>query len=190
MILTPELRSWALLTVIFFWLAPVPSVNQRRPISFVKRWPSTLVKWWAGPFCAFYCCQLFAVSSPILTWTSSSHVSLLLFPVWTEQVRVLACQESQTPASLPPTSFLTCSAVQISQPLRYSELFEISEGIQNLKRKDMARSLSQTMVSLWYWASLGDVSLGLSVFLFTTGVLVPTPKSYFGRKVHWGWNTL
>lgn len=150
------------------------------PLSETKENPLTshlltLVKRWVGPFSA---CSLLCPHPSLLQLLHL--LSLSCHFLWnreggSEQVGVPACRESQAPISSPPASSLT-SPAQVFQQLRYSELLEISETIENLKWGDVAPTLSQVTVSHVMLASLRQVSLGLTVLLCTTGVLEPLPK--------------
>lgn len=148
----------------------------------------TSVKWWAEPFSA--CCnrQLLAVSLPYLTSQSSSPVFLLLFPMWTERLdqSKSELQPAKKPQCLPlhplPPSWLV--------PLhRFSNNSDVPNSLKPVNgpriwdRKTELQAYARSPCAMWCWASLG-FSWGEVVFLYTIGILVPTPKCNFGGKLY------
>ena len=137
-----------------FWLVPLHSLTQRRPL------------WNDGLSPSLPAAATSSLLCPYLTSQASSPVSLLLFPMWTERLdqSKSELQPAKKPQCLPlpsPASLLTCSSAQIFQQLRCSKLLETSKRTQNLKQKDRASSLCQiTMCNVMLGKS--EVFLGWS----------------------------
>ena len=159
-----------------FWLVPLHSLTQRRPL------------WNDGLSPSLPAAATSSLLCPYLTSQASSPVSLLLFPMWTERL-------DQSKSELQPAKKPQCLPLHLLPPSwlvplhRFSNNSDVPNSLKPVKgpriwnRKTELQAYARSPCAMWCWASL-RFSWGEVVFLYTIGILVPTPKCNCGDKLY------